>query len=219
MVQTLFADRRAAGRALAEALRGVVPPDAVVLGIPRGGVVVAAEVARLLALPLGVVVVRKLGSAGNEEFAVGAIADGVRVIDDGALRASGMDAAQLAQVEARERAELTRRAGLFRAPVSASMPDAESGPAADLAGACAVIVDDGIATGATAVAACRAARARGAVRIVLAAPVAPAQWSPPAGIADEFVCPHPQSDFWAVGRFYTDFTQVADAEVTALLTP
>jgi putative phosphoribosyl transferase len=202
---TIFADRVDAGRQLAEALAEWRNEDAVVLGIPRGGVVVAAEVARALGLPLGVAIVRKLGAAGHEEFAVGAIAPGVRIVDDSAVRSSHMTPEQLEFVEDRESVELARRANLF------GTPDAT------VEGRVAIIVDDGIATGASATAACRSVRAQGAERIVLATPVAPASWRPEPGSADEYVCPNPIADFWAVGQFYRDFTQTSDEEVARLL--
>lgn len=201
----IFADRAHAGRELAGELQHWRGSDAVVLGIPRGGVVVAAEVARDLALPLGVAVVRKLGAPHQDEFAVGAIAEGVRIVDRDALRYGKVTPAQLAVVERRERAELARRNESF-----APKP-------ADLRGRTAIIVDDGIATGATARAACMAQRARGAARIVLAAPVAPATWKPDPAEIDEYVCPHRERNFWAVGQYYQDFTQTTDAEVLRLL--
>lgn len=201
----LFDDRTAAGRALVPLLEQWRGSDAVVCAIPRGGVPVAAEVARELALPLDVVVVRKLGSASNEEYAVGAIAEGARVVEDAAVRYAGMDAADLAEVEERERAELRRREEMFGV----------SGHG--VAGRAVIVVDDGIATGSTAVAACRALRARGARHIVLAAPVAPASFLPPADAVDDYVCVYPQREFWAVGQFYRDFTQTTDREVVRLL--
>ncbi len=201
----LFADRRAAGRELAAALERWRGTDAVVLGIPRGGVVVAAAVAEALDLDLDAVVVRKLGASGHEEFAVGAIADGVRVVTPGAVRWAGMSARDLERVEASERDELTRRT------------DAYGARAAGLAGRTALVVDDGVATGASALAACQALRLRDPGRLVLAVPVAPERWEPPSDTVDEFVCPHREPDFWAVGQYYDDFGQTTDAEVVALL--
>jgi len=200
----LFSDRRDAGRDLSASLREWMGTDAVVVGIPRGGVVVADAVARELALPLAAVVVRKLGAPGREEYAVGAIAAGVRVVDDVAVRAQRISAAQLAGVESRERAELERRAELFAR-------------GADVGGRVAIVVDDGLATGATAIAACRAVRAMGASSVVLAVPVAPASWRPGPGLVEAYVCPHRPPEFWAVGGFYDDFHQTGDAEVVRLL--
>ena len=201
----IFADRTDAGRELAEALAAWRGADAVVFGIPRGGVVVAAEVARILGLPLDVAVVRKLGAPSHEEFAVGAIADGVRVVHPDAVRTGAVTPEELAAVEELERVELDRRRRAFP---RATPP---------LAGRTAIVVDDGVATGATAEAACLALRAEHPARIVLAAPVAPFAWKPEAGTADDFVCPHPIRDFWAVGQHYDDFTQTSDAEVARLL--
>lgn len=201
----IFADRAAAGRDLAGALDAWRGSDAVVFGIPRGGVVVAAEVARTLGLPLDVAVVRKLGAPSHEEFAVGAIAEGVRVVHADAVRAGSVTPEQLAFIEDLERVELGRRQRVF--PRSS----------ATVAGRTAIVVDDGIATGATAEAACLALRAEGAERIVLAVPVAPQDWRPDPATVDEFVCPHPIREFWAVGQFYDDFTQTADGEVARLL--
>jgi putative phosphoribosyl transferase len=201
----LFADRRAAGRELASALSRWRGTDAVVLGIARGGVVVAAAVAQELGLPLDAVVVRKLGAAGHEEFAVGAIAEGVRIVTPGAVRWAGMSEGDVERVEEAEREELQRRT------------DAYGSRPVDLTGRTAVVVDDGVATGASAVAACRAVKARGAARVVLAVPVAPHRWRAPADAVDEFVCPHREADFWAVGQYYDDFGQTTDAEVVALL--
>ena len=201
----IFADRPAAGRELAESLAQWEGTDATVFGIPRGGVVVAAEGARILGLELDVAVVRKLGSPSHEEYALGAIAAGVRIVDSDAMRLSGVTAEQLQVVEDLERAELARRRLAFpRLPRSIS-------------GRTAIVVDDGIATGASASAACRALRAENPERIVLAVPVAPLAWAPDPEVADDYVCPHRISDFWAVGQFYDDFTQTEDEEVARLL--
>ena len=201
----LFADRRAAGRELATQLERWRGTDAVVLGIARGGVVVAAEVAKELGLALDAVVVRKLGAAGHEEFAVGAIAEGVKLVTPEALRWAGMSPRDLESIEAAERAELARRLDAFGSRF------------ADLSGRTALVVDDGVATGASAVVACRAVRGRNPARIVLAVPVAPERWQAPADAVDEFVCPHREPDFWAVGQYYDAFPQTSDEEVVAVL--
>jgi len=201
----IFADRVDAGRQLAAALDAHRGSDALVLGIPRGGIVVAAEVARALGLPLAAAVVRKLGAPAHEEYAIGAIAEGVEVVNEDAVRHGGVTPEALARVEDIERAELVRRSRLF---ADSPLP---------VAGRTVIVVDDGVATGATATAACRSLKTHGAGRIVLAVPVAPAAWQPPPDAVDEYVCPHPIRDFWAVGQFYTDFTQTTDGEVVRLL--
>lgn len=200
----LFVDRVSAGVELADALAAHRGTDAVVVGIPRGGVVVAATVADRLRLPLAAIAVRKLGAPDREEYALGAIAAGVRVVDEDAVRAERVSAEQIAEVEAREKAELRRRAELFT-----------HGPGVEARAA--LVVDDGLATGATAIAACRAVRKLGARRVVLAVPVAPARWHPVPGLVDDYVCPHREREFWAVGAFYDDFAQTTDAEVVSLL--
>jgi putative phosphoribosyl transferase len=202
----LFADRAAAGRELASCFRSRADLDAVVLGIPRGGVVVAAEVAAAYDWPLDRLPVRKLGARGHAELAVGAIAEGVRVLSEDALRMTGTTAADVAAVERSERAELERR--------TAAYPSRHP----DLTGRVAIVVDDGVATGATALAACRAVRARGPAWVILAVPVAPHDWCPDADAVDEFVCPHARRDFRSVGQFYERFPSTTDEEVTRLLT-
>ncbi|MCR2814691.1 phosphoribosyltransferase [Microbacterium jiangjiandongii] len=200
-----YADRAAAGAALVPSLAAWRGSDAIVVGIPRGGVVVAAGVARGLGLPLTAVAVRKLGIPSQPEVAAGAIAADARVINSDAVRAGGVTPGQLADVERVEAAELQRRTARYGTG------------GADVAGRTVIVVDDGVATGATALAACRALSARGAAHIVLAVPVAPARWRPPTDAVDEWVCPSQPRDFWAVGQYYDDFAQTGDAEVVALL--
>lgn len=207
-----FADRAEAGRALAEVVARAVelgPGPVVVLGLPRGGVPVAAHVAEALGTPLDVIVVRKLGVPGHEEYAMGAIGeDGVRILDQSVVRALGVTDEQVARVEHVERAELERRVLLFRGD--------RVGIA--LGGATAVVVDDGVATGSTARAACRVARARGAARVVMAVPVAPPGWEASfEHDADATVAVVEPQHFQSVGQWYRDFTQTTDAEVAALL--
>ncbi len=204
-----FRDRRDAGRQLAELLTSLQGQDAVVLGLPRGGVQVASEVAKALGLPLDVIVVRKLGVPFQPELAMGAVGEGgVVVANDEIVRQTGIGARELALVEAREHEEVERRAQRFRA----------GRPPLPLAGRVALLVDDGIATGSTARAACRVARAQGASRVVLAVPVAPADaLRSLATDADDVVCLQTPARFFAVGEWYADFSQTTDDEVTRLL--
>ena len=211
----MFADREDAGRRLARAVLELGElGDAIVLGLPRGGVPVARVVADAIGAPLDVLVVRKLGAPGHPEFAVGAIGPGgIRVVDPRAAAAAGAREDAIAKVEARETAELARREQRYRA----------GKPPLDLTGRTAIIVDDGVATGATAGVACRVARALGADRVILAVPVAPADWvsrlggPSNAGVADDFVAVETPRDFWAVGQHYRDFRQTTDDEVLAAL--
>jgi predicted phosphoribosyltransferase len=203
-----FTDRVDAGRRLAERLRAELASDAVVLGLPRGGVPVAYEVAQALGLRLDVVVVRKLGVPYQPELAMGAVGEDVRVLNDRVLQFSRVDAAELEAVERRERAQVARRTAALRAG-RAPVP---------IAGRDVAVVDDGIATGSTARAACEVVRARGARRVVLAAPVAPSGAAEElADAADAVVVLHVPARFGAVGQFYADFGQTSDEEVTALL--
>ncbi|MFF3766517.1 phosphoribosyltransferase family protein [Streptomyces sp. NPDC001922] len=204
-----FADRAEAGRRLAGQLDHLRTEHPVVLGLPRGGVPVASEVARALDAPLDVILVRKLGVPYHRELGFGAIGEGgVRVVHDSIIRMSRVDEADLAEVQRTEEAELQRQALRFRG----------GRPQIPLAGRTAIVVDDGIATGATASAACRVARAHGAARVVLAVPVAP----PDAAVAlrsevDELVCLSTPSAFYAVGEWYQDFAQTPDRDVVDLL--
>jgi putative phosphoribosyl transferase len=205
----VYADRRDAGRRLATRLAGFAGRDVVVAGLPRGGVPVAFEVARALGAPLDVIVVRKVGVPFQPELAMGAIGeDGTEVVDAVTVRSARVNPEQLAAAERRALAELTRRAAVLRA----------DRPPLLLTGRTVVIVDDGLATGSTARAACRVARARGAGRVVLAVPVA----APDAvrrllGDADEVVVDQAPEGFHSVGQFYEDFTPTSDELVAALL--
>lgn len=209
----LFTDRTDAGKQLAEALRHLQGEEKgerpVVLGLPRGGVPVAAAVATALGAPLDVIVVRKLGVPYHRELAFGAIGEGgVRVINEDVVRRGGISRGDIASVERAEKAELTRQARQFRG----------DRPRLELAGRTAIVVDDGVATGATASAACEVVRAQGAARVVLAVPVAPADtvaWLRTQ--VDEVVCLSTPALFSAVGEWYRDFSQTPDEEVLALL--
>ena len=204
-----FRNRSDAGRRLASRLQFLSGEDVVVLGLPRGGVPVAAAVARALGAPLDVILVRKLGVPAQPELGLGAIGEsGARVINPEVVRYAHVSEEQIAQVEAKERAELQRRAQRFRGDA----------PHVPLAGRTAIIVDDGIATGSTARAACQVARALGAAAVVLAVPVAPPSADRTLqGDADEVICLEMPDRFLAIGEWYEDFAQTSDEEVVALL--
>ncbi|MFE1310014.1 phosphoribosyltransferase family protein [Streptomyces sp. NPDC058755] len=205
----LFTDRIEAGRLLGARLEYLRGQDVVVLGLPRGGVPVGAAVAEALDAPLDVCLVRKLGVPDQPELGMGAIGEGgVRVINEEVLRLTGVSEAALDRVERHEREVLAQRAARYRG---------DRTPVA-VAGRTAVVVDDGVATGSTARAACQIARARGAARIVLAVPVAPRDFARRlGGDADELVSLDTPDDFLAIGQFYVDFAQTDDDEVTACL--
>ncbi|GII01348.1 phosphoribosyltransferase [Planobispora takensis] len=205
----MFIDRSDAGRRLAERLRHLRDADPVVLGLPRGGVPVAFEVAGRLGAPLDVIVVRKLGVPVQPELGFGAIGeDGVRIVNRDVVRMAGLYPEQMEAVEKRERAVLAERARRLRA----------GRPRIPLTGRTAVVVDDGIATGSTARAACHVARAHGAARVVLATPVCSPEVVARLGdAADEVVCLHTPRTLYAIGQWYDDFSQTGDAEVTELL--
>ncbi|WP_326561832.1 phosphoribosyltransferase [Micromonospora sp. NBC_01796] len=205
---TIYRDRADAGRALADRLAGLAGrPDLIVLGLVRGGVPVAAAVAERLAAPLDVLVVRKLGLPQAPEVAFGAVGPGgVRVLNPEI--ADRLDPDRTAEVVGRETVELERRERLYRA----------GRPPLSLDGRTAVIVDDGLATGATARASVAVARRLGAQRVVVAVPVGSVQaYAALAEEADEVVCLQRPEDFGAVSRFYEDFHEVPDDEVTATL--
>jgi putative phosphoribosyl transferase len=208
-VPVRFRDRSDAGRRLAERLEELRGQDVVVLGLPRGGVPVAAEVARSLSVPLDVIVVRKVGVPFRPELAMGAVGEGgVLVVDERVVALTGVTPEDLAEAARRERLELDTQVARFRG----------NRPPVPLAGRAAVLVDDGIATGSTARAACAVARALGATRVVLAAPVCPrAGLRQLAADVDELICLVTPRDFVAVGQFYADFRATRDEEVLELL--
>jgi putative phosphoribosyl transferase len=204
----MFEDRADAGRRVAEALSHLEGEDVVALGIPRGGVVVAAEVARTWGWPLDIVIPRKVRAPGNQELGLGAVAPGVRVLDERMIRSLRVPPQYLENEIAIEEEEIRRRSEAYRA----------GRPPLDLRGKVAVIVDDGVATGGTATAAVRWARAQGASRVVLAIPVAPAEaMANLAKEADEVVCLATPEPFYAVGQWYAHFPQTSDQEVIRLL--
>ena len=206
----MLANRREAGTVLAKALAKYVGrSDVVVLALPRGGVPVGYEVARALGAPLDVFVVRKLGVPGHRELAMGAIASGgARVLNREVIAWYGVKPSAIEATAAEELAELERRERLYR-------KDREPAPISQHT---IILVDDGLATGATMKAAVAALRARRPARIVVAVPVgSPASCAQLRAVADEVVCPREPEDFAAVGQFYADFEQTSDAEVRELL--
>jgi predicted phosphoribosyltransferase len=204
----VFEDREDAAGQLAELLSASAMPNPVVLGLPRGGVPVAAVIARRLRAPLDVLVVRKLGVPWQPEVAMGAIGEGgIRVLDDRLVRALRIRASDVAAVEERERAVLEARVRMLRHGRALRRLD----------GRTALIVDDGVATGATAQAACLVARAFGAGTVVVAAPVGAPDAASRIVAADSVVCVRQPAGFVAVGQYYRRFDEVADEEVSAAL--
>jgi len=203
-----FVDREDAGRRLASAVAEVVTGPAVVLGIPRGGVLVAVPVAQTLEAPLDVVVPKKIGAPFNPELGLGAVAPGIRVLDDGLVARLRVSAEYLEREIEREEAEIERRTAAYRG----------CRPPLDLVGRTAVVVDDGVATGGTAIAAARWARAQRAPTVVFAAPVGPPDTAARlAAACDRVVLLYAPHAFAAVGEWYDRFDQVTDDEVRAAL--
>ena len=206
-----FIDRRDAGRQLAQRVAALKLDSPIVYALPRGGVPVAAEIAAVLHAPLDLVLVRKIGAPMQPELAVGAIVDGETpelVINDDIARQTGADREYIDHACKRELAEIERRRARY-------LPNR---PRPDPKGRTVIVVDDGIATGATAIAALRALKKRGAARLIVAVPVAP-----PDTVerlqeeADEVICLMQPLDFWGISGFYLDFHQLEDAEVTRAL--
>ncbi len=205
-----FRDRVKAGQYLAERLLQYADaPDAVVLGLPRGGVVVASEVARKLGLPLDIFLVRKLGVPGYEELAMGAIASGgVRVMNEEVLRQISVSESTIEAVTRREERELLRREEAYRG----------DRPRLDVKDLTVILVDDGLATGATMRAAVKALRRQGPKRLVVAVPTAaPDTCDEFRAEVDEILCAMTPTPFYAVGAWYEDFSQTTDEEVQQLL--
>ena len=207
MIATVFRDRVDAGQRLGRAFVDIVGGPATVLGIARGGVIVALEVARVLDAELDVVIPRKLGAPGNPELGIGAVAPGVRVVDERAVRMLRVSTSYIDAEVARQEVEIERRLRAYRG----------DRPGPDLAGT-TIVVDDGVATGVTAVAALRWARGQGASPLVFAAPVGP------AGVetrledeSDRCVVVETPGDLRAVGQWYRMFDQTTDDEVRAAL--
>jgi putative phosphoribosyl transferase len=206
----MFIDRRDAGRRLAAAVKERLgeAKNVMVLGLPRGGVVVAEEVARVLQCPVDVVVVRKIGAPGIEELAIGAVGEtGAPVLNERLIGSAGVSQEYLTRAIDAARQEVRRRVAVYR-----------PGPRPDVHDATVVLVDDGIATGYTVEAAIATLREWQAARIVLAVPVAPPQAVAHfRGLVEDLVVLTAPFEFWAVGQFYENFAQVSDAEVKAIL--
>lgn len=207
----MFRDRREAGEALAERLRGLKNPDNVVYALPRGGVPVAAVVAAQLEAPLDLILVRKLSAPGHSEFAIGAVVDGAAptlILHTEAVRDVGADDAYIERAKAESLAEIERRRAVF---FGAGRPLSPKGRIA-------ILVDDGLATGATMEAAVEAMRRAGARRVIVAAPVAPPDAASRfRALADDFICLETPSPFRSVGSQYESFPQLTDEDVVKTL--
>jgi len=206
---TPFENRVEAGRLLADALRSYADrKDVIILALPRGGVPLGLELARALKAPLDLILVRKLGVPGHEELAMGAITSGARVLNDDVIRGCGISDEALEAVASEEEAELERRARRYRG----------DRPWPELKDRCVILVDDGIATGATMEVAARAVRALEPASLVLAVPVAPpsslARFTP---LVDRIECLMTPESFWAIGAWYRDFSQLSDEQVIAMM--
>lgn len=208
---TRFHDRRAAGRALASALEGRGYQDPLVLALPRGGVPIGAEIARALGAPMDLVMVRKIGVPRQPELAAAAIVNGDTpqlVVNPEIAAMAGLSSADIDALAQTQLDEIRRRRGIYL----------QGHPATEIRGRTAIIVDDGIATGATVKAALKATRQRGAARLILAVPVAPQDTlSALQGEVDEIVCLQTPDFFYAIGAHYVNFAQVPDAEVIRLM--
>jgi predicted phosphoribosyltransferase len=204
----MFVDRQDAGIRLAEELRDLAGEPVVVLGIPRGGVEIAAAIAYALGAEMDVVIPRKVGAPGNPELGLGAVAEGVEVLDERLIRLLAVDDDYLRAEIVAQQEEIVRRAAAYR----------QGRAEVDLTGKVAVVVDDGVATGGTAVAALRWARRKGAARVILAVPVAPREAARRLAVeADEVRVLATPEPFHAVGQWYGDFPQVSDERVIELL--
>jgi predicted phosphoribosyltransferase len=207
----LYADRRDAGRKLAAALAGRAVDNPVVYALPRGGAPVAFEIARALRAPMDLILARKIGAPGDPELALGAIAEGEGiepVINERVRMGLGCDPAYIQRATAEALEEIGRRRRAYMRGRAGTDPK----------GRTAILVDDGIATGATTLAAIRSLKARGAARVVLATPVAPPETVAALRLeADEVVCLAQPPDFYGISQFYRDFHQLSDAEVIRLL--
>ncbi len=204
-----FQDRRDAGRALAERLAHLADDDVVVAALVRGGIPVAAEVARALHAPLEALVVRKVGAPSNPEFGIGAVSEEGRVVrNPRALQMADIDETRFRELAGEQQAEVERRVSLYRGDRPRERFERRT----------VVVVDDGLATGVSATAGVEVAREMGAAKVVLAVPVgAPESVRRLEGIADEVVCPEQPADFRAVGSWYVDFAQVSDDDVRQIL--